>query len=272
MALFLRRSPVNTDKYVTHTSREQTRIEETLAPFFGVYRSTIGANKTLRLLRDKTVPWLLASLQKLPASICYLDCSRTWILYWVLHALELLGWDLVEEEAKPGFSFPVTSAAIVKWISKCFTRCTDPVTGEVYGGYGGGPVQLPHLAPTYAAVCALCIIGTPEAYESIPKEELLRWLLRLKTPEGSLRMHEGGEVDVRAIYTCLAVATLCNLRTPELELGVADYLLRCQTFDGGMGSEPYDEAHGGYTFCGLASLLLLRSTARLDLPRLVRWV
>jgi len=33
----------------------------------------------------------------------------------------------------------------------------------------GGPGQLPHLAPTYAAVCALCIIGTEQAYESIDR-------------------------------------------------------------------------------------------------------
>jgi len=33
----------------------------------------------------------------------------------------------------------------------------------------GGPGQLPHLAPTYAAVCALCTIGTVEAYRSIDR-------------------------------------------------------------------------------------------------------
>ena len=35
------------------------------------------------------------------------------------------------------------------------------------GGFGGGPGQYPHLAPTYAAVNALCIIGTEEAYDVI---------------------------------------------------------------------------------------------------------
>jgi len=33
----------------------------------------------------------------------------------------------------------------------------------------GGPHQLPHLAPTYAAICALCIIGTELAFESIDR-------------------------------------------------------------------------------------------------------
>lgn len=35
------------------------------------------------------------------------------------------------------------------------------------GGYGGGPMQLAHLAPTYAAVNSLLIVGSPQAYNSI---------------------------------------------------------------------------------------------------------
>lgn len=31
------------------------------------------------------------------------------------------------------------------------------------GGFGGGPGQLPHLAPSYAAVNALVILGGPDA-------------------------------------------------------------------------------------------------------------
>ena len=33
----------------------------------------------------------------------------------------------------------------------------------------GGPMQYAHLAPTYAAVNALCIIGTKEAYDVIDR-------------------------------------------------------------------------------------------------------
>ena len=33
--------------------------------------------------------------------------------------------------------------------------------------FAGGPGQLPHLAPTYASVMALCTIGTEEAFNAI---------------------------------------------------------------------------------------------------------
>jgi hypothetical protein len=44
-----------------------------------------------------------------------------------------------------------------------------------------------------------------------------------------------------------------------------------QTYEGGLGGEPGNEAHGGYTFCGLAALALAGRAGALDLPRLARW-
>ena len=46
----------------------------------------------------------------------------------------------------------------------------------------------------------------------------------------------------------------------------------CQSFDGGLGGEPGNEAHGGYTYCGLAALALLDRVDVLNVPALVRWV
>ena len=47
--------------------------------------------------------------------------------------------------------------------------------------------------------------------------------------------------------------------------------MACQSWDGGISALPGTEAHGGYSFCGLAALVLLRGTHRLDLARLVEW-
>ena len=44
---------------------------------------------------------------------------------------------------------------------------------DASGGFAGGPQQLPHLAPTYAAVSALMVAGTEEAYK-VPKPEDLK--------------------------------------------------------------------------------------------------
>jgi protein farnesyltransferase subunit beta len=84
-------------------------------------------------------------------------------------------------------------------------------------------------------------------------------------------MTEGGEADTRGVYTALASARLAGLLTPQLAQGVGDYLSRCQTYEGGLGAEPGAEAHGGYTFCGLAAALLAGEAHRLNLPRLLHW-
>jgi len=54
-------------------------------------------------------------------------------------------------------------------------------------------------------------------------------------------MHAGGEIDSRGTYTVLAVARLLNMLTPELTRGAADFLLACQTYEGGFGGEPGNE-------------------------------
>ena len=64
----------------------------------------------------------------------------------------------------------------------------------------GGPGQLPHLAPTYAAVLALCSLGAPEAYEVIDRPALQAFLLRMHQNDGSYVMHQDGEKDIRLVF------------------------------------------------------------------------
>ena len=91
--------------------------------------------------------------------------------------------------------------------------------------------------------------------------------------EGAYRMQHDGEIDVRATYTIACCATLLGVLTktkttttespPKTNytlLGrraVMNFIISCQTYEGGFGGEPYAEAHGGYTFCGVAALTLL---------------
>ncbi|THG08367.1 hypothetical protein TEA_000936 [Camellia sinensis var. sinensis] len=82
-------------------------------------------------------------------------------------------------------------------------------------------------------------------------------------------MHDGGEVDVRACYTAISVASILNILNYELVQNVGNYILSCQTYEGGIAGEPGSEAHGGYTFCGLATMILINEVNRLDLSSLI---
>jgi protein farnesyltransferase subunit beta len=72
----------------------------------------------------------------------------------------------------------------------------------------------------------------------------------------------------RSAYTALAIATLLDLRTDELVKGTTEWLVSCQTFEGGMAGSPTSaEAHGGYAFCILAALCILHPPT--ELPKLL---
>lgn len=80
------------------------------------------------------------------------------------------------------------------------------------------------------------------------------------------------EVDVRGTYTVISIASMLNMLTPQLAAGVVEYLLSCQTYEGGFGGETDQEAHGGYVFCAFAALIILSETDGVDLFSLQGWI
>ncbi len=85
-------------------------------------------------------------------------------------------------------------------------------------------------------------------------------------------MHSCGESDLRATYCALIVADILNIIDDELTKGVVENIRLCQTVEGGLGPEPFCEAHGGYTFCGVASLILLNKLDVIDINKLLYWL
>mmetsp|Transcript_14818 Transcript_14818/g.28535 ORF Transcript_14818/g.28535 Transcript_14818/m.28535 type:complete len:481 (+) Transcript_14818:69-1511(+) len=245
----------------TVTTCEQSDLEDTIRPF---YQKVLGLSKSeqleaLTLNRDNHLAYLYKGLRYLPESHRVLDASRPWLCYWELHSLNLLGQELDAKLQHDAVQF--------------LSRCQHPT-----GGFGGGPGQIPHLASTYAAVCALITVGTDAALASINREAMHAFLLRMKVPAesdavlgGGFRMHATGEVDIRGTFTALAVAEMLGIKTDDVVADVAPFLERCQTYEGGVGGEPGTEAHGGYTFCGMATHILLNQKSKLDVRKLLRW-
>ncbi|KAI9005628.1 farnesyltransferase, CAAX box, beta [Hyaloraphidium curvatum] len=212
----------------------------------------------LELVRDAHVRFLMKGLGTLSKGYTSLDASKPWICYWILHSLDMLG-------ALPPRDVLERSSSFFR-VLDTLLLCQNET-----GGFGGGFGQISHLATTYAATHAIAVIGLDRGFESIKRPEMLSWLLSLKQPDGSFIMHDGGEVDVRGSYCAMTVAKLLGILTPELTQGVSDFVVQCQTFEGGIGGTPFVEAHGGYTFCGLAAATLLGQADLLDTPALLRW-
>lgn len=132
------------------------------------------------------------------------------------------------------------------------------------GGFGGGPYQLPHLAPTYAshattllhcrgidlamagpstavacryaAVATLVNIGSTAASDVIDRTGVLTFLQQMCVPAaqgGGMTVHAEGEVDIRSCYLALAAAYMLGFDLEDLadRSSLVSYIQRCQTYE-----------------------------------------
>lgn len=160
-----------------------------------------------------------------------------------------------------------------------------------------------HAASTYAAMLAIVNIGTEEAYNIVDKAKMKQFLLNMKNKQhfklradtnlweeqlrqsgksgaadqeaslpGSFSMHINGEMDMRSVYCCMIIADLLGILDEDLTEGVGEFISSCQSYEGGLSCVPFGEAHGGYNFCGLASMILIGEHEKLDLERMAGWL
>lgn len=205
--------------------------------------------------RRKHIASLIDGLTKeLPSHYDSLAPAQTWVVYWISHSLALL----------EQFQFLDTiTEDVIEFTKECAHKD---------GGYGGGPGQIAHLGTTFAAINSLITTSSEEALDSIDRIGIVRFLHRMKQADGSFSMHDDGEIDSRATYCALSVLRCLNIQDSILLENVSNWILSCQTYEGGFGSVPGSEAHGGYTFCCVASLCLLNQLERANLSALLRWL
>ncbi|GMT11014.1 hypothetical protein PFISCL1PPCAC_2311, partial [Pristionchus fissidentatus] len=251
---FDKRFEIQEDCLPTKTSEEQIKVEEEIAVTVGQFLATrVEGEKAPHFNRELHIAYVVSYLKQLPTSYQGLDSSRPWLCYWGVHSLNLLGYQMSEE----------MKSEIVTFLKTCV---------HPDGGYGGGPGQLGHLATTYAAVLCLISIGTEQALASIDRELTYKFLLARHQPSGAYTMHHGGEEDIRAPYLALVSASLLKIIDSKLTDMVAEWIMSCQTYEGGFGGEPGMEAHGGYTFCAFACLCLLDKAKILDVNAVLKWL
>ncbi|RKF82890.1 Protein farnesyltransferase subunit beta [Golovinomyces cichoracearum] len=270
--LFKSFPPLYGEHLSTDTAQKQNDTILECLPFLRGIQNGLKYNEhgVLGLDRQRHIAFLTQSLKKLPSQFVTADASRPWIFYWSLNGLAMMGQDVSRYE-KPLIS------------------TLRPIQ-NITGGFGGGHGQMSHLAPTYATILALAIVGGPESFDLIDRRAMWKWLGSLKQLDGGFRMAVDGEEDVRGAYCAVVIIALLNLPI-ELEResplwsregmsllsGLPEWISRCQTFEGGIAARPDAEAHGAYTFCALACLCMLGDPHEiipryLNVPSLVSWL
>ena len=173
------------DALTTETSTLQASTINECLPFLrgsplALPNVPLNSHGVPGLDRARHIAFLHKTLQRLPAGYAAADASRPWMFYWALAGLCALG----EREAA------------VEAYRERLIATVRPLQ-HPDGGFGGGNGQMAHLAPTYAVILALAIVGGEEALEVVDRRALWRWLGRLKQRDGGFQMAVGGEEDVR---------------------------------------------------------------------------
>lgn len=262
--------PLPPDNLVTKTSISQDETTALCMRFMTGQESEISQRNSHGipgLQRSQHISFLKKSLEKYPSRFQGMDASRPWILYWTISALNILGVD----------------------VSVYRERVIDTFAPLQHseGGFGGGYGQTAHGAATYAAILCLAQV---RGLELVDRTRLWKWLCRLKCSDGGFSMAVHGERDVRGAYCAMIAVSLLNLplslthdceaakqKGATLITGLGAWIGRCQSYEGGIGGNPGTEAHGAYTFLGIACLCLLDAPRisipkYLDIQRLVAWV
>uniref|UniRef100_A0A7E4VXI3 Protein farnesyltransferase subunit beta n=1 Tax=Panagrellus redivivus TaxID=6233 RepID=A0A7E4VXI3_PANRE len=236
------------DKIQCETTHDQVVTEEGCMDVF----EEIPDDQKGVLMREKHARYLRKFLHGLNHNFISLEGSRAWIVFWCVNGLRILKQNIEKD----------LQTKIITFLKTCQKET---------GGFGGSPSHLAHLATTYASVMSLVSLGTDEALEVIDRNTLYDFILSMKQPNGSFIMHEGGEADIRGVYCAVAVAEMTGITDEKLFEGTAAWVVSCQTYEGGFAAEPFVEAHGGYTYCGVAALAMLHKLTMCNYDRLLLW-
>eukprot|EP00056_Hartaetosiga_gracilis_P011737 m.179494 g.179494 ORF g.179494 m.179494 type:complete len:372 (-) comp13569_c1_seq1:6938-8053(-) len=238
-----------TDGFDTVSTQAQLGLEDDIV---NIYKRLEYQDESLVLDVESHIRYAKGGLKELPSAFVTLDASKPWLIYWNLNSISLLGGTISAE---------LRESVISTLLSY---QCDN-------GGFGGGADQLHHLAPTYAAVNALAIIGDENALKQINRDAMITFLKSMVQEDGSVIMHEGGETDIRGAYCAAVVASLLGLDLKDIFKNVPEWIAKCQTYEGGFSATPNLEAHGGYTFCGVGAALLLNATNLIDMDMVLDW-
>ena len=284
---------------LTRTDNDQSKVEQMILKLFEEAgfdtkesEEFKGDAQYFRLAHYNFTKKLITSL---PGGYSSLDSGFPWFTYWITNIILMCkdSYDL-------SYDMKIQFVQVLKELQ------------HEDGGFRGSPRGYAHLIATYAAIMSIANLGIPEAYDIVDIPKMKNFLLKMKNNNfdidkkpsytdkngvylitrdsegdfisyhtafpGTFQNHINGESDLRSTYCAMTTASVLNLinwndlTNDPLTKGVVENIKNCQTFEGGLGPEPYCEAHGGYSYCGIATLVLLNKLYEIDVNSFVRWL
>lgn len=138
----------------------------------------------------------------------------------------------------------------------------------------GIPLDCGIITMTYCALATLVILG--DDLERVDKKSIIAGIRHLQLYNGSfIPSILGGESDMRLVYCAVAVSSLLNDWSGLDRDKCAGFIKESLSYEGSFGQCPGAEAHGGSTYCALASLKMMSklddTLNSYEIDKLARW-
>jgi geranylgeranyl transferase type-1 subunit beta len=197
---------------------------------------------------ESIAAYLSHSIENFPSNLQHQEIDLTNLAYFSLNGLAMIG-------KLDSVLTPQRKADVIEWVYSNQTVAPQ-MGGFRYSAVHFTPhatVEEAHLMMTYTSLGILLLLG--DDLSRVDRGRILAGLKSLQLPNGGFRQTPlGSEHDLRLSF-CAAATTriLGSIGDIDLEKAIS-FVLSCQTYEGGFGPLPWDEAHGGSTFCAVAAL------------------
>ncbi|OAY77634.1 Geranylgeranyl transferase type-1 subunit beta [Ananas comosus] len=214
--------------------------------------------------RERHVALMEMMAEELPGEYATQEVNRLTLAYFALSSLSILR-----------ALHRVDKDQVVNWVLSFQShpgKNSDWDNGPFYGFYGSRTSQFSadeneqivypiggHLASTYCALAILKMVGYDLSI--INSEALLISMRRLQQHDGSfMPIHFGAETDLRFVYCAAAISSMLKDWSGMDKEKAKEYILKCQSYDGGFGLVPGSESHAK-----------IEHSTLIDVPLLVEW-
>ncbi|OHS94252.1 Prenyltransferase and squalene oxidase repeat family protein [Tritrichomonas foetus] len=167
---------------------------------------------------------------------------------------------------------PERKKEIIDWVY------TNQVQPPLLGGFRHSPahftpnhtVEETHIVMTFSYLAMLILLG--DDLSRVDTKRVMESLHRLQLPNGSFLSHTlGSEDDLRFVFSAAATCKMLGTNDGVDVEKAIEFILSCQTYEGGFAYRPGDESHGGATYCAVAALDLWGALDRIKDKRLLAY-
>lgn len=225
-------------------------------------------------LHERHVHYLSKALRRVPQALPaeLVDVHRLSFFYFVVSGLDLLNAlksTISEDERKK----------MADWIYMYQVDSSKAKLG--YAGFRGTqitgnglPVDTGFITMTYCALISLCILN--DDLSRVDRTSIIKSLRHCQNKDGSFNLSVlGGENDMRIVYCAVAISYILNDWSGIDVDSCVNFITDSMSYEGGFAQCPGAEAHGGSTYCAVASLKLLSKFDKVldsdQVQRLTRW-